>query len=283
MSRLRVKAIVDTTPHLMEVDRRAITLSQLNAEIGTKTKLSGFSLHFQNPETQVTYQLNDDETLHRAIAEATKAGCRSLDVKVHTGGSHAPSTPTKPAVQPTPTPVSPPPQAQPTQQPQQPQAQPSPSHHTSAPSNGTGSSHTAAVSTPPKHFNQPSTTPTKVPLAAGPTPAQQPLNPGDILITEFTVAHDPSSNQEKVKIESDQTYAYFLFKPKASKHDTQIRVILAEKIKLQYQCVYSFEDQQQRSIRTVQLTQSFQLPFEATPNLIEVNGQEIKVMIPNRF
>lgn len=260
MSRLRVKAIVDTTPYLLEVDRRAITLSQLNSEIGTKTKLGGFSLHFQNPETQVSYQLNDDETLHKAIAEATKAGCRSLDVKVHTGGSHAPSTPTKPAVQPTPTPVSPQPQAQPTQQPQ---AQPSPSHHTSTSSNG-GSSHTAAVASPPKHFNQP-TTPNKVPLAAGPTPTQQPLNPGDVLITEFTVVHDPSSSQEKVKIESDQTYAYFLFKPKASKHDTHIRVVLAEKIKLQYQCVYSFEDQQQRSIRTVQLTQSFQLPFEVHP------------------
>jgi hypothetical protein len=281
MSRLRVKAIVDTTPHLLEVDRRAITLQQLNAEIGGKTKLSGFSLHFQNPESQVTYQINDDETLQRAISEATKAGCRSLDVKIHTGGSHAPSTPSKPAVQSTPTPVSPQPQAQPTQQHQ---AQPSPSHHaTSTPAHSNETSHSnAAVSTPPKHFNQPST-PTKVPLAAGPTPAQTPLNPGDILITEFTVAKDPSSSQEKVKIESDQTYAYFLFKPKASKHDTTIRVVLAEKIKLQYQCVYSFEDQQQRSIRTVQLTQSFQLPFEATPNLIEVNGQEIKVMIPNRF
>jgi len=257
MSRLRVKALVDTTPHLLEVDRRAITLAQLIGEIGTKTKLSGFTLHFQNPETQVTYQINDDETLQRAIAEATKAGCRSLDVKVHTGGSHAPSTPTKPAVvQPTPTPVSPQPQAQPTQQ-QQPQHD-EPSHHTPTHS---GSSNNTAVSTPTKHFNQP-TTPSKAPLVAGPTPTQQPLNPGDILITEFTVAKDPSSGQEKVKIESDQTYAYFLFKPKASKHDTHIRVVLAEKIKLQYQCVYSFEDQQQRSIRTVQLTQSFQLPFE---------------------
>lgn len=269
MSRLRVKAIVDTTPHLLEVDRRGITLSQLNTEIGTKTKLSGFSLHFQNPETQISYQINDDETLQKAIAEATKAGCRSLDVKVHTGGSHAPSTPTKPAVQPTPTPVSPQPQAQPTQQPQ---AQPSPSHHTvdHTPSSSNGASHSnATVSTPPKHFNQPSTTPTKVPLAAGPTPAMQPLNPGDVFITEFTVAKDASSSQEKVKIESDQTYAYFLFKPKASKHDTNIRVILAEKIKLQYQCVYSFEDQQQRSIRTVQLTQSFQLPFEVHPRYFD--------------
>lgn len=88
MSRLRVKAILDNAPHLLEVDRRSVTFDSLNSEISGKLKIgNAYTLIYQAP-TGIQYQISDDASLQRAITESTKAGARSLDLKVlRTGAS----------------------------------------------------------------------------------------------------------------------------------------------------------------------------------------------------
>jgi hypothetical protein len=291
MSRLRVKAILDNVPHLLEVDRKSVTFASLNSEIETKLKVgNAYSLIYQAP-TGIQYQVLDDASLQRAIAESTKAGARSLDLKVLRSVTSTPNvstvTPTSlsgSASTPTPQSQQPPPTAPQSMSPRSPAQSPAVSSVT--PSAAPASSGTVQYQSQPR--TTPTPTPTTTPTKSTPTwrsnqrPPEQPLGPNDILVTEFFLPRNPSTNLDKVKIVPDQTYSYFLFTPEASRYDTHVRVVLVDKVKLQYQCTYEL-DKDPSTRQFMLFTQSFQLPFDIDPKTVEVNGNQIKVMIPNRF
>jgi hypothetical protein len=76
----------------------------------------------------------------------------------------------------------------------------------------------------------------------------------------------------------------FTFTVQKSKYATEVRVVLAEKKKLSFECTYSFEDTTyggQKGTRTVTVTNSVGLPYEVTPDAIEATHDNVIVKAPH--
>lgn len=110
--------------------------------------------------------------------------------------------------------------------------------------------------------------------AAAPAPApSQPSHPGSI--AHFTLPG--SGSADRIKIEAQQTAEYFLFTPVPSKYQTDVTVVL-EATKLVYHNQYTFQDGAQ--LKTMNLTQTFNLPFAPSPDQVSVSGNQVKLLIP---
>lgn len=94
-------------------------------------------------------------------------------------------------------------------------------------------------------------------------------------IAQFTLPG--SGSAEKIKIEPQQTAEYFLFTPVPSKYQTDVTVVL-EGTKLVYHNTYTFQDGAQ--LKTMNLTQTFNLPFAPSSDQVSVNGNQVKLLIP---
>jgi len=93
-------------------------------------------------------------------------------------------------------------------------------------------------------------------------------------IAQFTLPG--SGSAEKIKIDPQQTQDYFLFTPIASKYTTDVTVVL-DGTKLIYNNTYTFQEGSQ--MKTMNLTQTFNLPFAPAPNQVSVHGNQVKLLI----
>lgn len=123
------------------------------------------------------------------------------------------------------------------------------------------------ASAPAHHAPAPAAAPAPAPAAS------KPSHPG--AIAHFTLPG--SGSAEKIKIEPQQTAEYFLFTPVPSKYQTDVTVVL-EGTKLVYHNQYTFQDGAQ--LKTMNLTQTFNLPFAPSPDQVSVSGNQVKLLIP---
>jgi len=93
-------------------------------------------------------------------------------------------------------------------------------------------------------------------------------------VAQFTL---PGSGQaEKIKVTPEQTENYFLFTPVPSRYQTDVTVVL-EGTRLIYNNQYTFQDGAQ--LKTMNLTQTFNLPYAPRTDQVVVNGSQIKLLL----
>jgi len=97
---------------------------------------------------------------------------------------------------------------------------------------------------------------------------------GANVVTNYRVSANQSTGSDKIKIEHSQGSDHFLFTPVASKYDTDVEVVL-ETGKLVFNSVYSL--QEGGVVKTMTLTQTFNLGFTPERSNIEVSGKNIKL------
>ncbi len=69
---------------------------------------------------------------------------------------------------------------------------------------------------------------------------------------------------------------YFVFTPVPSRYQTDVTVVL-EGTKLIYNNTYTFQDGAQ--LKTMNLTQTFNLPYQPRPDQVVVQGQNVKLLL----
>jgi len=112
--------------------------------------------------------------------------------------------------------------------------------------------------------------PAAAPAAAAPAAAAPPAN----AVAHFVLPG--TGNADKVKITPEQTESFFLFTPVPSKYQTDVTVVL-DGTKLQYNNTYTFQDGPQ--LKTMNLTQTFNLPYAPRPDQVQVNGNQVKLLL----
>jgi hypothetical protein len=105
-------------------------------------------------------------------------------------------------------------------------------------------------------------------------------------VSTFIVSANASTSESKVNIQPEQRPDCILFKCVPSKHNTEIKLVIAGK-KLAFHCTHSFDDVDETGeavVRTLKSTQTFTLPWAVSLDLITLIPSEtepqVKVMKP---
>jgi len=115
--------------------------------------------------------------------------------------------------------------------------------------------------------------PAAAPQAYAPPAASRSAAPAGT-IAQFTLPG--SGSADKIKINPEQTEQAFIFTPVASKYQTEVTVVL-EGSKLIYNNTYTFQDGSQ--LKTMNLTQTFNLPYVPRPDQVVVNNNVVQLLI----
>lgn len=120
----------------------------------------------------------------------------------------------------------------------------------------------------------PQAAPAPAPAAPAPAPAPAARSAPAGTIAQFTLPG--SGSAEKIKITPEQTEGYFLFTPVPSRYQTDVTVVL-EGTRLIYNNQYTFQDGAQ--LKTMNLTQTFNLPYAPRPDQVQVSGNQVKLLL----
>eukprot|EP01120_Amphizonella_sp_Union-15-10_P004424 TRINITY_DN1505_c0_g1_i2.p1 TRINITY_DN1505_c0_g1~~TRINITY_DN1505_c0_g1_i2.p1 ORF type:complete len:233 (-),score=56.29 TRINITY_DN1505_c0_g1_i2:131-829(-) len=97
-------------------------------------------------------------------------------------------------------------------------------------------------------------------------------------LKSFHVSASPGASSDRVVVKYNQETDYFMFTAQPAQHDTTVAVLLQDPKKLQFVCTWSF--QEGPVVRSMQASQTFNLPFEVTADLLTVNGNNVKLTMP---
>jgi len=108
------------------------------------------------------------------------------------------------------------------------------------------------------------------------TPSSTP--PGTV--TSFQVSGNPNSSADRVLVKYDQQPDHFMFTANPSQYDTTVAITVPDPRKLQFLCSWSV--QEGSTPRGMQAVQTFNMPFDVTPDLLNASGNTVRLSIPGR-
>jgi len=108
------------------------------------------------------------------------------------------------------------------------------------------------------------------------TPSSTP--PGTV--TSFQVSGNPNSSADRVLVKYDQQPDHFMFTAAPSQYDTTVAITVPDPRKLQFLC--SWTVQEGSAARGMQAVQTFNMPFDVTPDLLHASGNTVRLSIPGR-